>query len=188
MVSKREVNLGEAVNPGQALFTVVDARTLELAGEVSVQTAAKLKPGARVEFDVEACPGERFAGRVARVEPVADPDTRRVGVYLQLANDGRLVGGVFATGRVELGERTTGLTVPLAALRGSGDSLFVWLVRRGSTVRQAVQLLARDENSSLAQVKGALQAGDTLVVSPGELKEGIPLRIARREANAGGAR
>lgn len=188
MVSKREVNLGEAVNPGQALFTVVDARILELAGEVAVQTAVKLRPGARVEFDVEVYPGERFAGRVARVEPVADPSTRRVGVYLQLPNDGRLVGGVFATGRVELGERTRGLTVPLAALRGAADSLYVWVVRRGGPVRQPVQLVTRDEHGSLAQVRGALRAGDTLVVAPGELKEGVQLRITRGRAEAGGER
>jgi RND family efflux transporter MFP subunit len=185
-VSTREVNLGEAVNPGDPLFTVVDARILELAGEVPVQTAVRLRPGAKVSFEVDGYPGEQFAGEVARVEPVADQATRRVGVYLRVPNQsGRLMGGVFATGRVDVGARTQGVTVPSSALRGGADSLYVWVVRSGSAERRAVQLIQRDEVTGEVQLRG-ITAGDTVIVSPGNIREGARLQIAPQQASAGG--
>jgi RND family efflux transporter MFP subunit len=185
-VSIRSVNLGEAVSPGQALFTVVDARILELAGEVPVQTAVRLRPGARVSFEVDGYQGERFSGEVARVEPVADAATRRVGVYLRVPNQaGHLMGGVFATGRVDVGERISGATVPASALRGGADSLYVWVVQNGAPQRRPVQLLQRDESSGAVQLRG-IAAGDTVIVSPGNISEGAKLQIARQQASAGG--
>ncbi|NJD09384.1 MAG: efflux RND transporter periplasmic adaptor subunit [Gemmatimonadetes bacterium] len=185
-VSTRDVNLGEAVNPGQTLFTVVDARILELAGEVTVQTAARLRPGARVTFAVDGYPDEQFAGEVARVEPVADEATRRVGVYLRVPNQsGRLLGGVFATGRVDVGAAQTGVTVPASAVRGSGDSLYVWLVQAGAPARRVVTVLQRDDAAALVQLRG-VSAGDTVIVSPGNVTEGTRLQIAKQPASAGG--
>jgi RND family efflux transporter MFP subunit len=184
-VSTRDVSLGEAVNPGQPLFTVVDARILELAGEVQVQTAVRLRPGARVSFTVDGYPDEVFAGEVARVEPVADEATRRVGVYLRVPNqNGRLMGGVFATGRVDIGERMQGVSVPAAALRGAGDSLYVWLVRGSAPERRPVQMLQRDDAAAVVQLRG-ITAGDTVITSPGVVSEGARLQIAGSEASAG---
>jgi len=185
-VSTRDVNLGEAVSPGQTLFTVVDASILELAGEVSVPTAVRLRPGARVTFTVDGFEGESFTGEVVRVEPVADAATRRVGVYLRLANrDGHLLGGVFATGQVDVGQGVRATTLPLSALRGSGDSLYVWVVRGASPTRQAVQLLHRDDAGAVVQLEG-VNAGDTVIVAPGTMSENLRLQIARQQVSPGG--
>lgn len=184
-VSTRDANLGEAVNPGQTLFTVVDARILELAGEVPVETAVRLRPGARVSFSVDGYPGEQFTGEVARIEPVADEATRRVGVYLRVLNqNARLMGGVFATGRVAVGESIRGVTVPTTAVRGSADSMYVWLVRGGAPERRMVTVLQRDEAASLVQLRG-INPGDTVIVSPGNVTEGSKLQIVRQQASAG---
>src|SRR5690606_20650253 len=78
-VSDRHVNEGEAVNPGDPLVTIVNTTTLELAGQVPVQAAARVNAGQPVRFSVDAYPGQFFDGTVARVEPTADPNTRQVG-------------------------------------------------------------------------------------------------------------
>ncbi|MGH7505473.1 MAG: efflux RND transporter periplasmic adaptor subunit, partial [Longimicrobiales bacterium] len=88
-ISARVVSEGEAVSPGDALLTVVDARTLELAGQVPVNQATTVRSGMPVEFTIDAFPGRVFTGEVARVEPTADPDTRQVGVYVRLPNADR---------------------------------------------------------------------------------------------------
>src|SRR5690606_23975999 len=81
-VSKRTVNLGEAVNPGGTMFTVVNSSILELAGQVPVDQAAQVREGMPVVFTLDAYPGREFSGTVARVSPVADPGTRQVGVVM----------------------------------------------------------------------------------------------------------
>ncbi|HEX6308492.1 MAG TPA: efflux RND transporter periplasmic adaptor subunit, partial [Longimicrobiales bacterium] len=82
-VSNRHVSQGEVVSPGDPLVTVVNTTQLELAGQVPVQSATRVQRGQRVEFTVDAYPGQVFEGEVARVEPTADPATRQVGVYLR---------------------------------------------------------------------------------------------------------
>ena len=70
-VSNRQVSQGEAVSPGQTLFTVVNSTSLELAGQVPVDQAVRVRAGAPAEFTIDAYPGRVFRGAVARVEPTA---------------------------------------------------------------------------------------------------------------------
>src|SRR5690606_30412956 len=131
-VSDRQVNHGEAVSPGQTLFTVVNSTRLELAGQVPVAQATQVRAGLPVEFTMNAYPGRVFRGEVARVEPVADPQTRQVGVYIQLPNENRqLVGGLFATGRIATGASTESVVVPTSAIREAGAQAYVMVVAEG---------------------------------------------------------
>ncbi len=177
-VSDREVSEGEAVNPGQALFTVVNTEYLELAGRVPVNQAARVRAGQPVEFSLTAHPGRTFRGEVARVEPTADPATRQVGVYVRLPNrDRALVGGQFATGRILSGGETEAVVVPSAALRRQGDETFVWAVEDGVVVKRPVTVGSRDEARGVVAITGGLQAGEQVVVAPGAIQEGIRVRV-----------
>jgi len=178
-VSKRHANEGEAVNIGQPLFTVVDARILELAGQVPVNRAAGLRPGLPVEFTIDALPGRVLSGEVARVEPTADPATGQVGVYVRLPNKDRaLVGGLFATGRILTGERQEGVVVPTAAVRRDGNQPYVWAIRDDRAVRQPVTVGAEDLRRGVVQVLAGLEPGERVIAAPGTIEEGALVRIA----------
>lgn len=178
-VSKRHASEGEAVNPGQALFTVVDARILELAGQVPVNRAAGLRPGLPVEFTVDALPGRVLTGEVARVEPTADPTTGQVGVYVRLPNrDRALVGGLFATGRILTGERQEGVVVPAAAVRRDAAQPYVWAIRDDRAVRQPVTVGAEDLRRGVVQVLAGLEAGERVIAAPGTIEDGVVVRVA----------
>ena len=186
-VSKREVNGGEAVNPGQPLFSIVSTDYLELAGRIPVDQAARVRPGQPAEFRLDAYPGQVFRGTVARVEPTADPETRQIGVYLRLPNPDRaLVGGLFATGRVLAGSEQA-VVVPNAAIRGTGQNTYVWKIENGVVARQAVTTGMRDESRGVVAVTQGLKGGEQVVVAPGELEEGAKVRIGAGAAAAGDA-
>ena len=186
-VSARTVSEGEAVNVGQALFTVVDARTLELAGQVPVNRAVGIRPGLPVEFTIDAYAGRVFHGTVARVEPTADPATRQVGVYIRLPNADRgLVGGLFATGRIVTGNSAETVVIPFAALRQEGGQPFVWLISDGRAVRRPVTPGVRDEASGVVQITDGLEGGEQIIVSPGEVTEGMEVRVEGVTAPAAG--
>lgn len=106
IVDRRLVSGGEAVSPGQPLYSVVNLDTLELAAKVPAHHLESVKVGAAVVFHVDAYPGRRFEGEVARVEPVADRATRQLTVYVRLPNrEHELVGGLYATGLI-VGDRS----------------------------------------------------------------------------------
>jgi membrane fusion protein, multidrug efflux system len=184
-VSSRQVSEGEAVNPGQALFTVVNTEFLELAGQVPVNQAAQVRAGQPVEFSLAAYPGRTFRGEVARVEPTADPATRQLGVYVRLPNrDRALVGGQFATGRILSGGETEAVVIPSAALRQQGEQTFVWAIEDGVVARRPVTLGSRDEARGVVAITGGLEAGQQVVVAPGAIQEGTRVRVGVQAAPA----
>ena len=178
-VSDRQVNLGEAVSPGQTLLTVVNSTRLELAGQVPVSQATQVRAGQSVEFTMNAYPGRVFRGEVARVEPVADMQTRQVGVYVQLPNESReLVGGLFATGRVSTGASTESVVVPTAAVREAGAQPYVMVVEDGTVTRRDVTIGVRNEAEGVVAIESGLQGGEQVIVAPGQIQEGVPVEIS----------
>lgn len=165
VVSDRVVEPGEAVNPGTELFTVVNAQRLELAGQVPVDEAARLRPGQPVRFTLSAEPDRELSGEVARIDPTADPQTRRVGVYVQLPNPGnRIIAGQFARGRV-IGSRVPAIIVPQTAVRQEGQMFYVLVIENGRIARREVTVIARDEAAEVAGVEG-LRAGQEVIIAP----------------------
>lgn len=187
-VSQRHVSEGEAVNPGQAIVTVVNSAQLELAGQIPVLQAANVRPGQRVEFTLDAYPGQKFQGTVARVEPTADPATRQVGVYLRLDNpQRRIVGGLFATGRVLTGAVDTVLVVPEAAIRRDGEKAYVLAVAQDRLVRRDVVTGTEDPATGRTQIVSGLTRGERVLVAPGAVQENTVVRFSTPPAPAAAA-
>jgi membrane fusion protein, multidrug efflux system len=181
IVSDRAVSGGEAVNPGAELFTVVNASELELEGQVGVQDAARVRVGQPVTFALDAYPNQQFRGRVARVDPTADPATRQVGIYVRMPNPGnRIVGGQYARGRIETGGTTRAVVLPEAALTSrSTDSATVFVLVGNKVSRRTVALGARDESSGLVAVLSGVNEGERFLINPStDIGEGTVISIA----------
>jgi RND family efflux transporter MFP subunit len=189
VVSRRDVNEGEAVNAGQALLTIVNSQTLELAGQIPVQQAARAHVGQAVSFTLDAYPNQEFTGEVARIDPVADPATRRVGIALQLPNaDGRLVGGQFVTGQVLTANVAKAIVIPRTALRGDEKARFVFVVENGRIARRDVTVGALDDARGTVPVESGLNEGDRVIVSPAtDIQAGALVRDAGGTQPAAGA-
>jgi RND family efflux transporter MFP subunit len=172
-VSRRSVNLGEAVNPGQTLFTVVNSSMLELRGQVPVDQATRVQEGQPVAFTIDGYPGREFTGSVSSVAPIADLSTRQVGVVMRLPNgDGALIGGMFATGRVFTAVEENVLVLPEGAVRGTGASPYVLVVENDIVTRKSIQTGTRDEETGVVVITSGLSAADRVISTPGEIQEG----------------
>ena len=171
VVSEKPVAAGEAVRVGDHLFTVVNTDTLELIGRVAPDQVGRIRVGQPVSLSLDAYPDRTIRGHVARIEPVAQPGTRQVNVYVRVPNEDRsLVGGLFASGTILTGaERGAVPAVPLPALlEGRGRDVVVYVVEKGRVRVRAVTLGGRDESSGFAEVRSGLKPGDRVVLSPGE--------------------
>lgn len=172
-VSQRMVSQGEAVNPGQSLFEVVNSAFLELEGQVPVDRAIAVKEGQRVVFSIDAFPGRELEGTVSRVAPIADPQTRQVGVTLRLNNEGRsLIGGLFATGRVITETAAQATVVPVSAVRGTAGENFVWVIENETVVRRPVTTGTHDTTRGVIAINAGLRPGERVIVAPGNITEG----------------
>ncbi|HYC49986.1 MAG TPA: efflux RND transporter periplasmic adaptor subunit [Gemmatimonadaceae bacterium] len=168
VVSARMVSGGEAVSPGAPLFTVVNASELELAGRVGVADAARVRVGQPVTFTLDAYPNQVYRGRVARMDPTADPGTRQVGVYVRLANpNNRIVGGQFARGTIETGSSLSAVVIPEVALANrTGNAATVFVLNGNRVSRRSVTVGERDAASGRIAVLNGLQAGERVLLNP----------------------
>ena len=174
-VSARVVEGGQAVRKGDQLFTLVDTRVLELKGRIGVDDAAGVRVGQKVTFTLDAVPGRIFDGRIARIDPLADPGTRQVGVYAQLQNgDHRLVAGQYAHGRIALGGATSqGLAVPSSAVRtGEDGSHSVLVIRDGHVTKRPVEIGATDDVNGLTIITNGLQKGEQVIAGTAAIADG----------------
>ncbi|HEV8632358.1 MAG TPA: efflux RND transporter periplasmic adaptor subunit, partial [Thermoanaerobaculia bacterium] len=164
IVSKKSVSPGDTVQPGTALYTVVDPTRMRLVAHVPAEGIAALQVGTPVEFTVAGLPGQRFTGRVERINPLADPATRQVEIHVALPNvEGRLVGGLYAEGRVSTAAREA-LAVPAAAIDRSLGQPAVLRVSADRVERVPVSLGIVDEDAEKVEVRSGVTAGDIVLV------------------------
>ncbi len=65
--SRKEIQQGQLVQPGQTLLDVVDASEVWVAANFKETQLRHIRPGSEVEIEVDAIPGEKFAGRVVSI-------------------------------------------------------------------------------------------------------------------------
>jgi RND family efflux transporter MFP subunit len=179
VVSERQVSAGDVVQPGTALYTIVDPSSLELEATVPAEQIGKLHPGAPVDFTVTGYAGRTFEGTISRINPAADPATRQVRVYAAVPNSGsELVSGLYAEGRVA-SETHTGLTLPEAAIDRRMTKPAVLRVRDGQVERVEVELGLADQEAQRVEVRRGVAAGDVVLVGAAqEIAPGTPVQLA----------
>ncbi|HEX6627351.1 MAG TPA: efflux RND transporter periplasmic adaptor subunit [Gemmatimonadaceae bacterium] len=178
IVSERPVSPGDVVQPGSALFTVVDPSGMRLEASVPAEQLSLIRVGVPVVFTVSGYPGRQFVGHIIRVNPTADPTTRQVRIYVSIPNAGRtLVGGLFASGRVSTASKT-GMVVPASAVDVRGTAPMVTRVKGGKVEKVQVQIGLTDKNSETTEILSGLQAGDTVLLGAAQgITSGTPIRV-----------
>jgi RND family efflux transporter MFP subunit len=174
VVAARAVNAGDIVAAGTELFTIVDPSSMRLEASVPSESLPDLRIGATVLFNVRGY--ERpFTGRIERIAPRTDAVTRQLPIYVAIPNtEGRLVGGLFAEGRV-VKESAEGLVVPVNAVNTAGETPWAIRVVDGTTERVDVSLGLRDPRTERVQVTSGLAEGDIVLrgaaqgIAPGTL-------------------
>ena len=178
IVSERPASAGDVVQPGTAMVTVVDPRSMRLEASVPAEQLAAVHVGAPVRFAVAGYSGRTFTGRIDRINPAADPATRQVRIYVSIPNDdSRLVAGLFAQGRVTT-ETRTALLAPISAVDQRGVSPAVMRIRGGKVERVVVQLGIRDDAAGDYEIVAGLSPGDTLLLGAAQgITPGTPVRV-----------
>ena len=161
IVSDRTVNTGDIVTAGSPLFTVIDPSSLRLEASVPSDELTQLRVGATVLFSIRGFE-QPFEGRIERISPAADPVTRQVPIFVTVPNnDGRLVAGLYADGRVVTAS-ANGLVVDANAVNEAEESPWVLRVRDGRTERVEVVVGVRDARTERVELKG-VNEGDVLL-------------------------
>jgi RND family efflux transporter MFP subunit len=163
IVSERQADAGDVVQVGAALFSIVDPTRLRLEASVPAEQIGRLRQGTEVEFTVTGI-DSRITGEIERINPVVDPATRQVRIYVSIPNlDRAVVAGLFAEGRVATDTKRA-VAVPFSAIDSRGNTPMLHLIRNGRVVESEVQVGVRDEAAELVEIQAGAAAGDTLLL------------------------
>jgi RND family efflux transporter MFP subunit len=179
IVSARQVSAGDVVQPGGALYTIVNPATMRLEASVPADQLSAVHLGAPVDFTVNGYPNRQFTGRITSVNPVADPATRQVRIIVTLPNTGGvLVGGLFADGHVAAEVRTAPV-LPLSAVDERSLRPFVMRIKNGLVQKAEVELGIRDAATETVEVRSGVQPGDTILLGAARgISEKTPIKVS----------
>ncbi|MFT7772051.1 efflux RND transporter periplasmic adaptor subunit [Roseateles sp.] len=177
VISARVATPGALVQPGQELFRLQRQGRLEWRAEVPGPELAQLRAGQLVRVQPSGAPA--VEGRIRRVAPQIDPQTRNGLVYVDLSSKTgeSLRAGLFARGDFVLGE-SAALTLPQSAVLLRDGFSYVFRID-GSKVRQTKVQVGRRE-ADRVEVRSGLAAGSAVVESGvGFLADGDTVRVAQ---------
>ena len=178
VVSVRSVNAGDVVQPGGAMFTIIDPSSMRLEGSVPAAQLAEVKVGVATSFSVNGYPDRTFEGKIARINPAADPATGQVRVVVSIPNArSALVGGLFAEGRVK-SQSHDAPVVGANAVDVRGVRPTVLRLKGGRAERVEVELGIRDEATETFEIVAGVAVGDTLLVGAAQgITPGTQVRV-----------
>jgi Cu(I)/Ag(I) efflux system membrane fusion protein len=165
VVVEKSVLSGQRIMAGETLYRLADLRSVWVDGQLFEHDLALVRTGQRVSVEIQAYPGEQWAGSVTYVYPLVDAATRTARVRIELANPRlRLKPGMFATVHLTGAIRERVLTVPRSAVLATGQRSIVFLKAADGTL-QPRAVVAGVANDDRVEIRSGLQAGDTVVAS-----------------------
>ena len=166
ILAKRMVNGGEKVGPDSPMFTVVDLAKMEIEAPAAASEIPSVKVGQVATFKVDGFGDRVFEGRVERINPITEPGSRSITLYLSVANrDGALKGGMFAKGLLVLDRTQPAAVVPLSAVRDDAGQSYVFTLEAGKVAKRNVTLGLSEAQAGLVEVKTGLDAGVQVVAA-----------------------
>jgi multidrug efflux system membrane fusion protein len=170
----RRINLGQHLNPGDAIATLTDLSRVYVDFSVPQQDLNEFAPGATVSITTDGWPGRTFTGTVNAIEPQVDVNTRNVTVQALLPNpDEALRSGMYVNVALALPPEHDALMVPVTAIQTSASGENVIVVRgataEGGGTADVVPVATGRRVGDRVVVTNGLHAGE-IVVTEGQLR------------------
>jgi HlyD family secretion protein len=180
MVTARSKELGSALGAGESVFTLIDPNSVWVLAYIDESKAGEIKVGEPADIVLRSRPGQRFRGKVARIEPESDRvnEERRIAIAYDRLPDTFNIGEqaeVYIT-TVHLPQA---VLVPEAAIIGLGKNRgSVWVVEDGRLRTHEVTFGHRlldgryevtgglpDKSQVVVQLRSGLRAGRSAKVA-----------------------
>ena len=163
VVKARQIEPGESVKVGDALFTLGRLDAVYAVAQVSEEKVGKVFLSQESEVVFDAYPNETIKGKVAKIDPNTDPKTRTFPVYVRIENpELRYKPGLSAYVRLKYPRQA--LIIPSIAVIQNSKTSTVFVVDQDRARLRPVKV----ENTTLGRtiVTSGLKPGEKVVTFP----------------------
>lgn len=174
VVTARNYDNGDMVG-GMPIFVVQRINPVKIFVNVSESLYTYIKKGMTVDVELDAIPEQKFEGKVSRITPSIDPQTRTFQVELTVANGKELIKpGMYARVTMNYGKRQN-IVVPdqaVVKMLGSGDR-YIYVYKADGTVSYQKVELGRRMNDKYEILSGIADGDEVVTSGQVALKDGI---------------
>lgn len=176
-VRERLVEVGQYVREQTPILALASTNPLKLRASVPESFFPYVQPGTSVQITVEAYPGERFSGRVARVARAGETETRTFAFEARVENPAeRLRPGLFARVLLQTSRVDSILRVPAAAVLSYYGVQKVYAIEDG-IIREKVVKLGDRFDEAIEVTEGLPRGAWIAITELARLREGVSVRV-----------
>jgi RND family efflux transporter MFP subunit len=191
VILTKNANVGDNITPFSqaaeskgAVVTMADMATLEVEADVSESNLARIHNGQAAEIQLDAYPGLRMEGVVARMVPTVDRSKATLMVKLRFVHlDPRVLPDMsarvaFLSRPLRPDERSPLPALPPAAIAQRNGRPVVFLVRDGQA--HEVQVTVGRRLGDLVVIGGAAPGRKAVLRPPERLSDGTAVELAKK--------
>ena len=166
VISARTATVGAVISAGSELFRLIRQSRLEWRAEVVSADIAKVKVGMQV--NITAADGSKFSGKVRKLSPTVDMQTRNSLIYVDLPSNNTAKAGMYAKGEFVSGQ-SSALAIPQQALVLRDGFTYVFVVKseQGRTIVKQIKVQPGRRLLNLVEIVSGLQAQQSVVALGG---------------------
>jgi multidrug efflux pump subunit AcrA (membrane-fusion protein) len=166
-ITRKHVNKGDTVQPGQPLLSFANMNQLQIQTDVPTRLSATLHPGFITQVRLDD-PGQTIVrARVAQVFPMADPTRHTVRVKFDLEPGSPAKAGMYGEVLIpQSGERQSSLPmIPVSAVVYRGGLPMVYVLDADNQPRLHLLRLGEQYGESVTVLTG-LEGGERVLANP----------------------
>ncbi|NBC66703.1 MAG: efflux RND transporter periplasmic adaptor subunit, partial [Bacteroidetes bacterium] len=196
-VSQLAISREDHVMEGEVLYRIVDLSTVWVDFQAFESNITSIEEGDKIQFTVEAVPGQTYESTVLYVDPFLDNQSRTATIRAKVENsDNQLKPGMLATAQIQSGASAEAqLMIPRSAIMWTGKRsiVYVQLPNTETPTFEAREVTLGNRAGNYYVVESGLSEGEQVVTngtfkidSASQLSD--KLSMMNREAGTGANR
>ncbi|MEO6686214.1 MAG: efflux RND transporter periplasmic adaptor subunit [Dyadobacter sp.] len=176
-IVKKDIEVGEFVNAGTVLGTILDVSRLKVQVMVNEKDVYQLHEGQKVKVSADVLSGKIYPGQITYIAPRGNEE-HSYPVEITVGGSSPLKAGTFVNVDFSQKSHETSLQIPRIALVESIKNPYVYVVN--ANVAHQRKITVGRELGDAIEVLGGLKPGDQ-VVTTGQLNltDGKPVQVSK---------
>ena len=163
IVGRVYVDKGTSVTTQTPIALIVDINNVKVKLDIPEIYLSRVSVGQSAEISVDACPQDKFTGKVSKISPVLDLDTRTAPIEIIISNlDHRLKPGMFARVKLIIEEHKNVPVILKEAILGNEPNLYVYIANGKNAFQRNVKLGIHQ--GAYFEVVSGLKGGELVVI------------------------
>jgi RND family efflux transporter MFP subunit len=184
-VTARYMDPGTTATPGQPILAVQSMSDVWATVPVPEEVSRHIYVGQIAQVTFDAIPGRKFTGKVAQMNPSADPTSRQFQMRVVLSNAQNLIKpGMYARVNMTLERIRNAVVVPREAITPSKAGPSVMVVDDKNVAKRRPVTLGATDTDGIAVTSGLVAGDKVIVLSANPVKDGQTVKVGGQKPAA----